>query len=169
MGPLVLNARLKAEEMAAGIERGIKMSRQGKQRQISRNNRKTWSCPKLLQVYGCVFQTPKSTRRATLGLWVQDWRQVLLLSLADKTRWSDRQLRLRLSCACGAEVYPRLDELWTKFSKLVLVHWKLKAQKRKKSKAERNTTLMAPQFNLLKMWMATFNKPSQGVDNTRGG
>ena len=77
---------------------------------------------KLLQVYGCVFQTPKSTRRATLGLWVQNWRQVLLLSLADRTRWSDRQLRLKLSCVCGAEVYPRLDELWTKFSKLVLVH-----------------------------------------------
>ena len=67
---------------------------------------------------------------------MQNWRQVLLLSLADRTRWSDRQLRLKLSCVCGAEVYPRLDELWTKFSKLVLVRRKAKSAKAKNEKAK---------------------------------
>ena len=40
---------------------------------------------RLLQVYGCVFQTPKSTRRATIGLWVQNWRHSsLILGRQDK-------------------------------------------------------------------------------------
>ena len=90
LGPIVLNARLKAEEMAAGkIELQFE---KGELRGESRDKspvttEKDLKLPlKLLQVYGCVFQTPKSTRWGTLGLWIQNWRQVLLLSLADRTR-----------------------------------------------------------------------------------